>query len=369
MKSLGGSSEGELMASMGHPRLHIDPGDRFKNPAFRLSDDGVEFDDCVIPTLVRMDELHVEKTIGRGACSYVQRCRHRQTGVPYACKIFSLYDEATRAQLLREITVLSVVECPALVSFYGAFQNDGKVGMVLEYMDRGTLADLTERFILPEAVLASATYQMTWGLAYLHHEGRLHRDLKPSNVLVNSRGEVKLSDFGIATTLETKEGMASTMVGTFKYMSPERLLGHAYGTNSDMWSLGITILELWFRRQPFEHVESPIELVQTLEEQEVSQILLPSDGTVPELMAETILSCLSIAPNRRIPADILLSSPWLSEFGLAGAQAYTNAVNNTREWMESLISDDMVNSCATAQGDQLVCTLDSDGELDDHTFT
>jgi serine/threonine protein kinase len=151
--------------------------------------------------------------------------------------------------VLRRETELSsflVVECPSLITFHGAFHRDAKIGIVLEYMDRGSLNDIIEEhFQVPEATLAAMTYQILIGLAYLHFDGRLHRDVKPSNILLNSRGEIKLSDFGIARELEAEGGFAETMVGTVKYMSPERLDGDLYGPPSDIWSLGIVLLELW----------------------------------------------------------------------------------------------------------------------------
>ena len=63
-----------------------------------------------------------------------------------------------------------------------------------------------------------------WGLAYLHYDNLLHRDIKPGNVLLNSRGQVKLSDFGISRELEDSQAMATTSAGTFRYMSAERYL-------------------------------------------------------------------------------------------------------------------------------------------------
>ena len=83
-------------------------------------------------------------------------------------------------------------------------------------MDGGSLANVIDQVgILPEAVLASIAYQILWGLAYLKHEKRVHRDVKPSNILINSKGEVKLSDFGIAAELQSTIAMCGTFVGEY----------------------------------------------------------------------------------------------------------------------------------------------------------
>lgn len=84
---------------------------------------------------------------------------------------------------------------------------------------------------------------------------------------MNSRGQVKLSDFGICKVLDDSQAMSDTSVGTFRYMSVERLLGQEYNSSSDLWSVGIMLIELWNKRYPFkEYCSSPIELLQRLED-------------------------------------------------------------------------------------------------------
>ena len=95
-----------------------------------------------------------------------------------------------------------------------------------------------------ELVLSCITYQVLWGLAYLHYEHNTHRDIKPGNILINYDGEVKLSDFGISRNLDNTIGMSNTAVGTCKYMSPERLEGLAYNETADIYAFGIVMLEI-----------------------------------------------------------------------------------------------------------------------------
>lgn len=98
-------------------------------------------------------------------------------------------------------------------------------------------------------------YQLIWGLSYLHFEKLIHRDIKPGNVLLSSSGQVKLADFGIASS--GKE-MSTTVVGTTMYMAPERLLGQQYGSSSDMWSLGLVLWESIRGTFPFEDLTSAV---------------------------------------------------------------------------------------------------------------
>ncbi|KAI5290540.1 MAP kinase kinase (MEK), partial [Ascosphaera atra] len=82
----------------------------------------------------------------------------------------------------------------------------------------------------------------------------MHRDIKPSNVLVNSRGNIKLCDFGVAG--ETVNSIADTFVGTSTYMAPERIQGGRYTVRSDVWSVGLTIMELAVGRFPFDYSDN-----------------------------------------------------------------------------------------------------------------
>jgi mitogen-activated protein kinase kinase 1 len=115
----------------------------------------------------------------------------------------------------------------------------------MEYMDLGTLEDL----IVPnsnfaEGPLGQISYQILKGLEYLHKVKHIvHRDIKPSNILINSNGEVKLADFGVSATIKSTVDNRTTFIGTARYMSLERLKGETYPPNSDVWSVGLSILE------------------------------------------------------------------------------------------------------------------------------
>lgn len=118
-------------------------------------------------------------------------------------------------------------------------------------MDAGSLDGILKIYrskkVVPEiheVVLAKIAIQILCGLSYLHMNNQFHRDIKPANILLNTKGEVKVTDFGIAKELEYAEQMSKTFVGTFTYMSPERINGQQYDTKSDVWSLGIVMYEL-----------------------------------------------------------------------------------------------------------------------------
>ncbi len=126
------------------------------------------------------DSLKIGKKLGSGSCSSVFISEQIGTGDKYAIKLFNIYDRDKRHQLIKEISILSNVQCDSLVNFYGAFNDQGSIGLILEYMDLGSLEFLMDPNIdLTEEALASIAFQILWGLAYLHYDSNLHRDIKP----------------------------------------------------------------------------------------------------------------------------------------------------------------------------------------------
>lgn len=108
---------------------------------------------------------------------------------------------------------------------------------------------------------------------YLHVVGRqIHRDIKPANILINSKGEVKLTDFGISKELEESNQFAHTFVGTVTYMSPERIEGKRYNHLSDIWSFGMVILEMATGSYPYPSYKSYIEMLQLIMNEPAPQI-------------------------------------------------------------------------------------------------
>lgn len=135
----------------------------------------------------------------------------------------------------------------------------------------------------------------------------MHRDIKPSNVLVNSRGMIKLCDFGVAT--ETVNSVANTFVGTSTYMAPERIQGGAYSIKSDVWSVGLTVMELAIGRFPFDASDAAagdrasagpmgiLDLLQTIVHEPAP--MLPKSEAFPTILEDFVAKCLLKSPDER----------------------------------------------------------------------
>ncbi|KAM7396785.1 hypothetical protein PAMP_019797 [Pampus punctatissimus] len=185
--------------------------------------------------------------LGAGNGGVVFKVSHRPSGLIMARKLIHLeIKPAIRNQIIRELQVLHECNSPYIVGFYGAFYSDGEISICMEHMDGGSLdQSLKKAGKIPEQILG----KVIKGLSYLREKHKImHRDVKPSNILVNSRGEIKLCDFGVSGQLI--DSMANSFVGTRSYMSPERLQGTHYSVQSDIWSMGLSLVEMAIGRFP-----------------------------------------------------------------------------------------------------------------------
>ncbi|XP_048886194.1 dual specificity mitogen-activated protein kinase kinase 1 [Brienomyrus brachyistius] len=189
--------------------------------------------------------------LGAGNGGVVFKVLHRPSGLIMARKLIHLeIKPAVRNQIIRELQVLHECNSPYIVGFYGAFYSDGEIGICMEHMDGGSLdQSLKKAGKIPEQILGKVSIAVIKGLSYLREKHKImHRDVKPSNILVNSRGEIKLCDFGVSGQLI--DSMANSFVGTRSYMSPERLQGTHYSVQSDIWSMGLSLVEMAIGRFP-----------------------------------------------------------------------------------------------------------------------
>lgn len=184
------------------------------------------------------------------------------TGMVMAMKEIRLeLDEAKFAAIIMELDILHRCISPFIIDFYGAFFQEGAVYICMEFMDGGSIDKLYGDGI-PEGVLRKITMSTIMGLKALKDDHNIiHRDVKPTNILVNSRGQVKICDFGVSGNLVAS--IAKTNIGCQSYMAPERIAsggiaqtganpgGGTYSVQSDIWSLGLSIIECAMGQYPY----------------------------------------------------------------------------------------------------------------------
>ena len=213
----------------------------------------------------RVGSWRLVELLGRGGLDSVYRAVPDDTLDPAQAVAVKLIDQPldpeVRARYRREVQISARLSHPSLVRLLDFGEQSGLLYLVLELVNGGTLRQRIVSEGLPFEEAMGYLVPLMEGLRYAHSEGVIHRDLKPENVLVNSRRQVKLADFGLARALAapalTGEGQ---LLGTAAYAAPELLAGQPYGRASDQYSLGVIAFELFAGRKPFmENV--PVRLV------------------------------------------------------------------------------------------------------------
>lgn len=259
------------------------------------------------------DDIEVDQLslLGRGAGGVVARGVHKPSNTPLAVKVVRVEDKAKRSQLIHELeTLLGVTKSHFLIQLYAAYihKETGCVHVALEYMDYGSLADLKQRtHMVPENMLAMMMMQILEGLKTLHLSYVVHRDVKLGNILVNSRGNVKVTDFGIAKTLGDTD-VCDTFVGTATHMSPERVLGEDYSFAADIWSLGLVCFELASGAYPYGSVTSFPVLFDNLCNKQEPRL---TPGKFSPGLCEFVELQLQRKPERRATAIQLQAHKWI----------------------------------------------------------
>ncbi|TKR59517.1 hypothetical protein L596_029177 [Steinernema carpocapsae] len=205
-----------------------------------------------------MDRYERIQVIGRGAHGICHLCRRRDdpNRQKVVVKTVSLEGLGKKDEdaIMGEVKVLKMLRHPNIIRFHEHFRNEGALNIVMHYAEGGTLEKLIHEQKTPFQENRVMYYftQVAMALDFMHSKQILHRDLKTQNILLNRRQSiVMLSDFGISKQL-TMRSVASTVVGTPNYLSPEICEGRSYNQKSDIWSLGCVLFELVELRRAFE---------------------------------------------------------------------------------------------------------------------
>ncbi|KAK2755260.1 protein kinase byr1 [Colletotrichum kahawae] len=292
---------------------------------------------------LRPEDLEILKELGSGNGGTVSKVKHVLTGTVMARKVIHVEaKKEMRKRIVRELQIMHGCSSEYIVNFYGAFLNPhNDVIMCMEYMDVGALDRVSKVFgPVRVDVLGKIAVATLGGLTYLYSKHHImHRDIKPSNILVNSRGSIKLCDFGVSG--ELINSVADTFVGTSTYMAPERIQGEKYTVKSDVWSFGLSIMELAIGKFPFNASEqlsdgecAPagiLDLLQQIVHEPAPK--LPKSDAFPSILEDMIQKCLFKNPDERpTPQELFDRDPFV--------QAAKRTPVDLREWAVGLMERD-----------------------------
>ncbi|PWA39610.1 protein kinase-like domain-containing protein [Artemisia annua] len=266
---------------------------------------------------INFSQLDRLNRIGSRSSGTVYKVLHRPTNTLFALKVIErTHDEDFLRQIRQEIEILREVDNLNVVKCHDMHERAGEIQVLLEYMDCRSLEGI---HLSDESSLADHTRQILSGLCYLHRRKIVHRGIKPSNLLVNSKKQVKIADFGVSRILE------QNIMGTIAYMSPERIntdiiKGKYDECAGDIWSVGVSILEFYIGRFPFA-VERQGDWPSL-----ICAICMTHPPEAPSTASpefrDFVGCCLQTDPTRRWTAAQLLTHPFVKGGTLANG-SYT----------------------------------------------
>ncbi|KAL9648695.1 hypothetical protein ABK040_016322 [Willaertia magna] len=296
------------------------------------------------------EDILIKEQLGAGFSCSVHKCYHSKSDTIFALKSIKLESDEEKnfpKMIISEFKcLLDCRNCINIVSIIDAFhiKKENTLYLLLEYMDKGTLSDLTSLFYnntlqdtlqndlqnnlqqekISESLLSAISYQILLALKFIHSNQIIHRDIKPENILVNSKGFVKLADFGMSTQLlqKSQKNFADTFKGTRLYMSPERLCKNGkHSFPCDIFSFGLTILEMAIGKFPFPldmwelyQLYTSDNLNNEEEENGWLERIVPEIKTLSKSLQEFLYACLHKDPKERKMADDLLNFHFITDF-------------------------------------------------------
>mmetsp|Transcript_24886 Transcript_24886/g.62471 ORF Transcript_24886/g.62471 Transcript_24886/m.62471 type:complete len:799 (-) Transcript_24886:56-2452(-) len=250
--------------------------------------------------------------LGKGAHGVVFRGVNRLTGQISAIKKMDV-SPSNLEDLVQEITMLRELSGEHCIVYYNSYYRDGSLWVSMECMDAGSVGDLLERKkALSEPQIGCVLAQVLPALRWLHSEkGVVHRDIKAGNLLLNRSGCVKLGDFGICRRLDNANAKLQTQIGSPFWMSPELIIGEGYDHRADVWSLGITVLEMSEHDHPL-FDKNPMTAMFQIVNEGAPTLTKPEQWS--EGFRDFLSRILEKDPELRATTDQLLKHPWLRQW-------------------------------------------------------
>jgi serine/threonine protein kinase/tetratricopeptide (TPR) repeat protein len=303
-----------------------------------------EDDEAFEPTVARMlkdfGDYELLEEIGRGGQGVVYRARQKSLSRIVALKVIGLAHWATEAHVKRfrlEAEAAASLNHPCIVPIYEVGERDGACYFSMGLVEGGQLDAVAKREPMPIRHAAELIAKLARTVHYAHEHGILHRDIKPGNILLDTKGEPHLTDFGLARLVETESSVTRTMevLGTPSYMAPEQAVGNnaRVARATDIYGLGAVLYQLLTGQPPFAGGTT----------YETIKLLLDTEPRQPRLLNPKVdrdltticLKCLEKDPKRRYSSALALAEDlerWAKHEPIQAR--HTGVITRSRKWVQ-----------------------------------
>lgn len=250
--------------------------------------------------------------IGEGSTGIVCIATEKHTGKQVAVKKMDLRKQQRRELLFNEVVIMRDYHHDNVVDMYNSYLVCDELWVVMEFLEGGALTDIVTHTRMNEEQIATVCLSVLKALSYLHVQGVIHRDIKSDSILLTSDGRIKLSDFGFCAQVSKEVPKRKSLVGTPYWMAPEVISRLPYGTEVDIWSLGIMVIEMIDGEPPYFN-EPPLQAMRRIRDN------LPPRVKDVHKVSSVLRGFLDLMlvrdPSQRATAQELLRQPFLKMAG------------------------------------------------------
>uniref|UniRef100_A0A671TW61 non-specific serine/threonine protein kinase n=1 Tax=Sparus aurata TaxID=8175 RepID=A0A671TW61_SPAAU len=250
--------------------------------------------------------------IGEGSTGVVCLARERHSGRQVAVKMMDLRKQQRRELLFNEVVIMRDYRHLNVVEMYRSALVEEELWVIMEYLQGGALTHIVSETRLNEEQTATVCEGVLQALSYLHSQGVIHRDIKSDSILLTLDGRIKLSDFGFCAQISKDVPKRKSLVGTPYWMAPEVISKRPYGTEVDVWSLGIMVVEMVDGEPPY-FSDTPITAMKKLRDEAAPSV--KSIHRVSPVLKDFLGCMLTRDTKQRSSAADLLEHPFLLQAG------------------------------------------------------
>uniref|UniRef100_A0A8C9XC40 non-specific serine/threonine protein kinase n=1 Tax=Sander lucioperca TaxID=283035 RepID=A0A8C9XC40_SANLU len=247
--------------------------------------------------------------IGEGSTGVVCIATEKHSGRQVAVKMMDLRRQQRRELLFNEVVIMRDYQHRNVVEMFKSALVEEELWVIMEYLQGGALTNIVSETRLSEEQIATVCEAVLQALAYLHSQGVIHRDIKSDSILLTLDGRVKLSDFGFCAQISKDIPKRKSLVGTPYWMAPEVISKSPYGTEVDVWSMGIMVVEMVDGEPPY-FSETPVAAMKRLRDE-----LAPTVRNISPVLKDFLDRMLTREPLERASATDLLEHPFLLQSG------------------------------------------------------